>query len=751
MNKVSIKLIIDIIRFLELRGYDRYDVLGVSIFETSDGRTLDQILNPNESVSWRTFSHVLDALQPYFPDDNSVKDFFRWSTTSGTHWVLAVRPVAQFFSSPLTVYKLVDWGAKIYFPALNVQVTAPSPSQIVYQLNAGFEEKVPMLFFRLAAEFLVFLPAIIGFKPSKVSLKVDEKRCVIDVSIFSPSSGTSKILDSTPLKIRTSASSLWKRIKSRRKNFSLTDKPIGRRHLESLIAERTGELAKANAKMATLMENVPDSIITLDRSKKITYINKIREGYRFEDVVGRSCLEFVPETVKETYESLLDEAFEFAISKNIELSIVDKTIWMTRVIPITENGRVEHLLVISTDITESKLAEQKLEQARDVAVSASRAKSAFLANMSHEIRTPLSSIIGFADLLSSKSSGMNPTQVSYCERILASSHHLLSLVNDVLDISKIEAGTIILTQDEFFVRSLVSDVIKMFAVQAAGKELVLKDISVALPDVAVKTDEQRLRQILINLVGNAVKFTERGTISVSTEIVPGRSKSKSLLSISVTDTGCGISDIKAPFLFEPFEQENNSVSKKFGGTGLGLFLSRNIARLMGGDVILVDSQPGKGSTFALHVEIETCHLNQSHFQSEDKNIIEDVLKRNKVILVVEDNPDQMHLMQVRLEHAGYDYIFASNGMQAIEKAISAKPDFIIMDLQMPVMDGFVAASKIRALNDSIPIVALTAHANQKERDACLNLKFNDYWSKPIAADKLLEGIERVLKDTSVSK
>ena len=166
---------------------------------------------------------------------------------------------------------------------------------------------------------------------------------------------------------------------------------------------------------------------------------------------------------------------------------------------------------------------------------------------------------------------------------------------------------------------------------------------------------------------------------------------------------------------------------------------------MGGDVILVDSEPGKGSVFALQVEIETCLLDYPSQKLHEKKQIDNAFKRNKIILVVEDNSDQMHLMQVRLEHAGYEPVFASDGDQAVEKAVSLNPDLIIMDLQMPVMDGFAATRKLRSLNNSAPIVALTAHANQKEREACMRLSFTDYWSKPIAADQLIEGIEQILK------
>ena len=746
MNEVSTKLIVDLFRFLELRGYDRLELLGGQS-DDLDGVDRDRILSSRETVSWQTFSKILDGLQHFFPDESSIKDFFQWSTTSGALWVLATRPVAQFFSSPSTVYRLVEWGFKVCFPNLSVKLTVVSALQISCHITIDDEDNPSDLFFRMASEFLVFLPTLIGFKPSKADLQFKGRSCHIDIVVFSPLAQSSSTLLSPHTKSGFSASSLWRKLKSKDELLTPVANPVERQHLESLIAVRTVELAEANARMASLMENVPDNIITLNRAKMITYINQVLEGFRFEDVLGRSCLDFVPEIARDNYELLLDEAFEYGTPACVELPIINNSFWMTRIVPITENGRIEQLLVISTDITRAKLAEQSLEQARDVAVSASRAKSAFLANMSHEIRTPLSSIIGFSDLLHSRSTGMNTMQLNYCERILANSHHLLSLVNDVLDIAKIEAGTITLTQDEFSVRTLVSDVIEMFALQASGKGVVLVDHSVGLPDVMIKADIQRLRQILINLVGNAVKFTDKGSVSISTEIIAGRSMLKSILNISVTDTGCGISDVKAPFLFEPFEQENSSVSKKFGGTGLGLFLSRNIARLMGGDVILVESVPGKGSSFALQVEIETCQVRQPASKIQEKKSHVDVPKRNKVILVVEDNADQMHLMQVRLEHAGYEPVFAKDGNQAVEKALLINPDLIIMDLQMPVMDGFAATRKLRELNNAAPIVALTAHANQKERDACMRLSFTDYWSKPISADQLLEGIERVLKKT----
>ncbi len=261
MNDVSTKLIIDLVRFLELRGFDRIDLLGRG-GEADSASCHERLLNPKASVSWPMFTAVLDGLQPYFPDDQSVRDFFEWSTTSGAQWVLATRPVAQFFSSPSTIYRLVDWGAKICFPALKLKFIVKSSSQIIYDLSLNDEEKASELFFRMAAEFLVFLPTLIGFKPSKVKLQMKNQQCSLDVAVFVPSSqaASGPFSNRIPSKIGFGASSLWRKLKSKDKILTPFVTPNERWHLESLIAERTVELAEANARMASLMENVPDSM-----------------------------------------------------------------------------------------------------------------------------------------------------------------------------------------------------------------------------------------------------------------------------------------------------------------------------------------------------------------------------------------------------------------------------------------------------------------------------------------------------------
>lgn len=283
------------------------------------------------------------------------------------------------------------------------------------------------------------------------------------------------------------------------------------------------------------------------------------------------------------------------------LDLTSHYIYRVRVIPLYEEGFIREVLTISSDITALKLTEKQLIEARDVAVIANKAKSDFLANMSHEIRTPLSSILGFGNLLVADRHEMSSKHADYCARIQSNGQHLHSIVNDVLDISKIEAGSVTLIEEPFDLQEVVSGLLDMFSVQASEKSIRLLDRTTPSEKILLIGDVQRLRQIMINLIGNALKFTECGEVQIDTKVAESTHDRKKV-SITVSDTGCGIDPATAVFLFQPFEQGDISVSKKFGGTGLGLYLSRSLARVMGGEVVLESAALGKGCTFRVDLD-----------------------------------------------------------------------------------------------------------------------------------------------------
>lgn len=404
---------------------------------------------------------------------------------------------------------------------------------------------------------------------------------------------------------------------------------------------------------------------------------------------------------------------------------------------------------------EKQLAEVKeLKNASD---AANRAKSAFLANMSHEIRTPLGAIVGFAELLSFASEDLDPELRNYIAAISKNGKHLQDLINDILDLSKIEAERIQVEYSHLSLPKLIRDIFQLHNQQATEKNLRFSFIPLTPLPVTIYSDPLLIRQILNNLIGNAIKFTSSGSVQVEIKLEPHATGSQ--LIFIVKDTGCGLSLAAQVGLFQPFSQSDSSTKRKFGGTGLGLTISRKLARLLGGDVVLSASNLGKGSTFIASIDpgsLDNCtmvapnNFMASTQYTDIKNSIAGKLKGAHV-LVTDDVPDNRRLIARFLELAGADVTLAANGreaLNAVEKTKSQIFDVIIMDLQMPEMDGYEATEKLRQNGFSGPIIALTAHAMKEEIDRCLNVGFDFYLSKPILPHQLVSRVESFLPSRS---
>ena len=355
--------------------------------------------------------------------------------------------------------------------------------------------------------------------------------------------------------------------------------------------------------------------------------------------------------------------------------------------------------------------------------------------MSHEIRTPLGAIVGLSGLLSAMPTS-NDEGATFVERIARNANQLSHLIDDLLDLSKIEANKLDVEYASVDLQRAIEDALAAFSERVVEKGIKLTAAGLSDIPRIVKTDATRLRQILMNLIGNAVKFTPSGHITVHFSIVMTRAKR--FLTVKIIDTGIGLTPEQQARIFEPFMQADSSITRKFGGTGLGLALSRELARLLGGDITLEKSVPGEGSTFVLTIDLGLAAADGA--AGKTTGSIETIANPNlkhKRILIVDDAPDNRALVSRFLQVTEATCETAFDGQDAVEKVRANSFDLILMDLQMPRLDGYHAVVTLRADGFTMPIVALTAHALKEERLRCLDAGFNDYVTKPINSKSLI--------------
>jgi len=434
----------------------------------------------------------------------------------------------------------------------------------------------------------------------------------------------------------------------------------------------------------------------------------------------------VNETLSEMFgvqRDLAQGAYEAAVDRNERIywiAILSGTsaVLMTIIIAIIVIRRTVH-------------AEASLDEARVAAQTATEMKSQFLANMSHEIRTPLTAVIGYADTLLERDITENDREHS-ATRILNNGRHLLHIINDILDISKIEAGQLSVEMLPVSQVQLMMDVDSLIGSPIRDKGLVFNiKYQFPIPE-KIDTDPTRLKQILLNLLGNAEKFTEQGSITLGVKYLPETNQMR----YEVTDSGVGMSQEEQSRLFKPFSQADESTTRKFGGTGLGLYISRQLAQMLGGELVC-QSAKGQGSKFVATIAANV---------QQDASFIEslDVLPARQntrerdaapslsgVVLLAEDNPDNQRLISMYIRNTGADAVVVSNGQEAVEQAIANHFNLIMMDMQMPVMGGAEAVRWLREIGNQTPIAMLTANAMKEEKDRCIRLGANDFLTKPV--------------------
>jgi len=414
----------------------------------------------------------------------------------------------------------------------------------------------------------------------------------------------------------------------------------------------------------------------------------------------------------------------------------------------TEDGKPLMMFGTRQEITERKQAEDDVLHAKAAAESASLAKSQFLANMSHEIRTPMNAVIGLGRLL--LDTDLSPGQREYLDKINSSAHLLLGIINDILDLSKVEAGKLTLEQVAFNLPECLEQVADVIAVQAHAKGLEF-GIHIAPETPAYVTgDPLRLRQVLLNLLGNAVKFTESGKVELSVAGVETGAPELIVLEFRVSDTGIGLSDKQRLAIFEPFTQGDSSITRSHGGTGLGLSISKRLVELMGGS-IQVQGEPGRGSVFTFTAGFTSAAI--ADLEAKPVPASRDLRRLHEAcVLLVEDNPINQQIARHQLTKIGLRVMTAINGHEAVALVTqSGEPfDLVLMDIRMPGMDGYEATRliRLRRTAEEQPIIAMTAHSLPEERRRCLDAGMNDHLAKQFEVDDLHEKLLRWIKPRS---
>ena len=518
-------------------------------------------------------------------------------------------------------------------------------------------------------------------------------------------------------------------------------------------------LEEAQARLAAIVESSNDAIIGKSLDGKITSWNLGAEkifGYTSTEAIGQPGSILLPEGRAGEERDILTQISLGQRVNRIESERVRKDgtrIQVSLTIsPIKDSsGKVIGASKIARDITERKQQEEELRQAKEAAEAANRAKSAFLANMSHEIRTPMNAILGFSQLMG-REANLTPLQKQYLETINRNGEHLLALINDILEMSKIEAGKSRLNLEASDFHVLLEDLEAMFRPRAESKQLRFNvERSATLPRV-LEMDENKVRQIFINLLGNAVKFTTQGFVALRVESQPTTESDWYRIVSEVQDTGPGISESEArETLFGPFAQAEAGQRSR-GGTGLGLAISREFARLMGGD-ITVTSQYGKGSIFRVELLLKA---SPDKLLRESKD--EGSLPRFQLgnlrprLLVVDDLKDNRMLISRMVDGAGLEFREAINGREAIQIYETWKPNLIIMDMRMPVLDGYDAIRHIRASAEGkkVKILGITASAFDENRARVMATGADDFLAKPFRVEDLFHKIGTLLNLELVS-
>jgi PAS domain S-box-containing protein len=515
----------------------------------------------------------------------------------------------------------------------------------------------------------------------------------------------------------------------------------------------------------TIMKQFPAGIVIAEApSGRIVFFNDQAQALLGSDGVAASCIDDYSQIKAFTPDGKVVQADDwpltYALKKGVAVpggvirmyqneSHSDRFLSLNAAPIFNSDGQVTSAVMAIFDITAEREAQQNIVQAKEEAERANQAKTAFLANISHEIRTPLGAVIGFTSLL--RSGDIPPEERDETLGIIErNGQDLLRLIDEILDLSKVEAQKMDVVKTECSVSAIVRDIMNLLGYRAREKGLNIEITTAAdAPDI-ITTDPARLKQILVNIVGNAVKFTEKGRVEIEIAAAGPMTLTSAPLLFRIKDSGIGIDADQVGQLFQPFSQIDCTNTRRFGGTGLGLLLSRKLARLLGGDVILEQSTPRVGSTFVVTIngapvrrQIPASEREATTpYPSAGKVSFARTQLQSLSILAADDSLDNQLLLKSFLTRYGAKVDFASNGFEAVEKAAAHSYDLVLMDLQMPICDGYSATRRLRNMGFDKPILALSAHARNEEQEKSFMAGCNDHITKPINIKSLLTSIVR---------
>ena len=538
--------------------------------------------------------------------------------------------------------------------------------------------------------------------------------------------------------------------------------------LEAILRKRTEEaLKESEQRFRDAIDHFPNVLVIYDAERRIKYVNSNGLqiiGLSEEEAIGKKDEEIFPPEMINSYLPALKRAVETKKSQSLErtrpASMGGQTIIVNIIPLLNKGGEIRQILGTTYDITERKKMEEELRKARDdlelrvqertaelqnsleAANESVKAKAAFLANMSHELRTPMNAVIGFSSLL--LDDDLTQEHREYIEAIRKGGEAQLAIIDDILDYSRVEKYKVVLEHQPFSLKRLIDESLEMVATQASKRGLNLfHTINYGTSDTIIG-DHGRLRQILVNLLSNSVKFTDKGdvSLSVSSKVIKGNEYQISFL---VKDTGIGISQDEMNQLFQPFTQLERTLSRKRDGVGLGLAITKNLVELMGGK-IWADSIPGQGTTFHVMIPAETIHGKQLDFGRMDSGIASESFPGLKPmrILVAEDNPSNQRVLVEMLKRLGYRADAVADGREVIQALERQDYDLVLMDIKMPEMDGITATQVIRKLQpeNGPKIIAITAFALEGDREKCLEAGMDDYIAKPVQIGELVEALKK---------
>jgi PAS domain S-box-containing protein len=512
--------------------------------------------------------------------------------------------------------------------------------------------------------------------------------------------------------------------------------------------ERIQELSKQHE---LILNTVTEGIYGLDADGITMFMNPAAAsmfGYEAHEFIGKSSHPIIHHTRADgSYFPKEECPIHMTVLDGHARSVTEDVFWRKdgssflvqyQVTPIIDEGQIRGAVVVFNDVT----GEREIVRAKETAELAAQAKSEFLSLVSHEIRTPMNGIVGMTELL--VGTDLSEEQREYAQIIQESGDALLNILNDILDFSKLESGKMALAYEPFSLRKMLEQVAELFKPRADEKHLDIRfRLNPNIPDY-MAGDSMRIRQILVNLVGNALKFTDQGSIDVTVDIIKGSKPEDTVLDFAVEDTGIGIPADKLDQLFQSFSQLHPVINRKYGGTGLGLVISKRLVEIMGGS-ISVESTEGEGSVFRFAIPTTRVEASgeksASEFQHDRTRQSDKVAMR---ILVAEDHPVNRKILQEYLEKLGYEADVCTNGVEAIDAISQNAYDIVLMDIHMPVMDGLKATNLLHRLipQDRIPpIIAVTGNSRREDKEACLEIGMRDFISKPV----MLSELKRVLQ------